>query len=447
MRSPTPRSLAVALLAATVVLGGAAAETGLADGSGEAAAPDPGAQEATPEAGADDVGPERPDGGYKHIHEADPGTGEASTPTQDGPMAEAPDAADAAGPDAVQYGGEEEPSDEARTAALTTPDDRNEAQVDAEALADRGRCEQARIMGVYARWSTEADVPYHEAPHEGYAEDGRYYWGVDDPRDDPALQCGTAPSGAAPQDGFRGLPSEAASGAAYTPSEGPPPAGPGQGGTPTPPDGGGDPVDPGPSSSQVSTAGYQAPPTGPPQRAAVALALGLAAIPVALVLYRKLTREDVLENETRKRILELVTERPGITTAEISEELDVHYRTARHHLETLEDFGKVTGKRLRGRIRYFENHGRFDDLRKRLISCLEADTKEAIIMEVARSGAVPSGELAERVDVAPSTASHHLGDLEEMGLLARRRDGRSKLYSLADGVMPALLDVAPTDDD
>lgn len=48
------------------------------------------------------------------------------------------------------------------------------------------------------------------------------------------------------------------------------------------------------------------------------------------------------------------------------------------------------------------------------------------------------GELAAAVDVAPSTTSHHLKELEAAGLIERRREGRRLLVRIEPGLLERL---------
>lgn len=52
---------------------------------------------------------------------------------------------------------------------------------------------------------------------------------------------------------------------------------------------------------------------------------------------------------------------------------------------------------------------------------------------------LPSGEIATRLDVAPTRMSFHLAGLERAGLLEAKREGRHILYSVNQDRMRALL--------
>lgn len=54
-------------------------------------------------------------------------------------------------------------------------------------------------------------------------------------------------------------------------------------------------------------------------------------------------------------------------------------------------------------------------------NCCEQDRPEDCRLDPASCNV---GELAERLEVSPSTTSHHLKELERSGLLERTRDGR-----------------------
>ncbi|WP_092161769.1 metalloregulator ArsR/SmtB family transcription factor [Bosea sp. CRIB-10] len=52
---------------------------------------------------------------------------------------------------------------------------------------------------------------------------------------------------------------------------------------------------------------------------------------------------------------------------------------------------------------------------------------------------MPSGELAERLEIPPTRMSFHLSTLERSGLVASRRDGRRILYAASFDAMRGLL--------
>jgi len=61
-----------------------------------------------------------------------------------------------------------------------------------------------------------------------------------------------------------------------------------------------------------------------------------------------------------------------------------------------------------------------------------------LLMTVGPNG-LPSGSIAERLDIQPTRMSFHLATLERAGLLSARRDGRHIHYAVDFGRMKHLL--------
>ncbi len=68
----------------------------------------------------------------------------------------------------------------------------------------------------------------------------------------------------------------------------------------------------------------------------------------------------------------------------------------------------------------------------RMFSLLGDRTRLRLVRELHEAGELSVGELAERTGLALANVSQHLGRLADGGLVARRRDGRSVLYRIAD---------------
>lgn len=76
-----------------------------------------------------------------------------------------------------------------------------------------------------------------------------------------------------------------------------------------------------------------------------------------------------------------------------------------------------------------------------LLSALAHESRLALFRLLVQAGedGLAAGILAERLDVAPSTLSHHLSLLEQAGLIQSRRESRHIYYSMVAPQVSLLL--------
>lgn len=161
--------------------------------------------------------------------------------------------------------------------------------------------------------------------------------------------------------------------------------------------------------------------------AAVIVGAGLA------VLYRRLTRDDVLDNALRKRILDEVASAPGIHARELARQLDVSTSTVIYHARVLVDHDLLARREVGRRVAYFRRGD--DDPRTQVVqAALSSEAKRRVVEAVSDSPASTISEVAERLDLHRSTVKHHVDALVEDGIVEARREGRCRRLSLADEV-------------
>ena len=75
------------------------------------------------------------------------------------------------------------------------------------------------------------------------------------------------------------------------------------------------------------------------------------------------------------------------------------------------------------------------------LSGLAHETRLEIFRVLVEAGpdGVPAGQIGGRLGLAPATLSFHLNHLKHAGLIARRRNGRSLIYSANYRAMNALV--------
>lgn len=126
-------------------------------------------------------------------------------------------------------------------------------------------------------------------------------------------------------------------------------------------------------------------------------------LPVWL-LARRLARDRLLDNPTRRAVLERVVAAPGATAGRVARELHVNRRTAGHHLRVLHEYGLVEARLHGARLRYFENGGRFTDAEKRLHVTIATDRGRRVAGALAIHPGLSLNALARAAGVPKSTA-------------------------------------------
>lgn len=74
-----------------------------------------------------------------------------------------------------------------------------------------------------------------------------------------------------------------------------------------------------------------------------------------------------------------------------------------------------------------------------LMGALSSPTRIRALFALVEFGEMSAGGLAEEIRMSRSATSHQLRLLRNLGLVARRREGRSCIYALADEHLEVLL--------
>ena len=144
--------------------------------------------------------------------------------------------------------------------------------------------------------------------------------------------------------------------------------------------------------------------------------------------HKLLERGELMDNQLRERIMDLLTSSPGCYLGKMGRDLGVPTSTLKYHLNILKSFDMVTTVK-KGRCRhYFPKRRRFTDHEKRMFAALEhAPTRRMVELVRANPGVSQAG-LVQMTGLSQSTVAWHMGKLEEMGLLLSERRGVKEYY-------------------
>lgn len=156
--------------------------------------------------------------------------------------------------------------------------------------------------------------------------------------------------------------------------------------------------------------------------AATLLALG-ALVPPAVSAYNHLTRDRVAKNELRRRILERLTQSPGLTRSELADAFRVHHTTIDHHLRILMRFALVSADGTGRNPRFFVREGSVPLRSRPAVSLLRSDLNVRFLRAAASWNVFRLSDVARRLGVSRSTASYRAAAFLQQGLVERRGSG------------------------
>ncbi len=112
---------------------------------------------------------------------------------------------------------------------------------------------------------------------------------------------------------------------------------------------------------------------------------------------------------TRRRILELVQERPGASGRDVQRQLGLGWGETAYHLERLVQGGRLHRERGGGRDYYFSEGVTWED--RRLFQALRSPTERQIALALLQASPRSFADLTQAVGFGKSTVSYHLARL------------------------------------
>lgn len=147
---------------------------------------------------------------------------------------------------------------------------------------------------------------------------------------------------------------------------------------------------------------------------------------------------EALDHETRERLFETVLDRPGIHLAGLADAVGEPLSTVRYHSRVLQSAGLIEAEKYRGYKRQFPVA--LDGPDRALQTALVSEAKRSVLLSVARTEPASVTSLAQELNRARSTVSHHLSQLETDGLVVRERNGETVETRVAPSVRDELGD-------
>ncbi len=148
---------------------------------------------------------------------------------------------------------------------------------------------------------------------------------------------------------------------------------------------------------------------------------------LAVPMYTRIEKNDLLAHGTRESIYELIRENPGIHAHEISSRASIGWGTAVHHLRMMENAHLVVSKRSGRYKRFFMSAG-IAPAQKEAFGVLRNDTTRSIAEFVSENPGCIQKTVCEKFNIQPSLVSWHMKKLEEADLVKKVREGRKVHY-------------------
>lgn len=145
-----------------------------------------------------------------------------------------------------------------------------------------------------------------------------------------------------------------------------------------------------------------------------------------------LGKDNVLENDRRREILEYIIERAGAHQQEVIDALDLTPALCKWHLNMLEKFNVIYSYTHKNRVIYF-SHEVPADLRA-IIATMRQEIPLQVVGLLLRGMANPSrggfstSELVRELDLPRTTLQYHLQDCQQAGILTKEKEGRRNCY-------------------
>jgi len=155
--------------------------------------------------------------------------------------------------------------------------------------------------------------------------------------------------------------------------------------------------------------------------------------------YRRVCRENALDNPRRLEILSFIKANPGLHFRELLRTMSVARGTLDYHIRIMVSEGLLKIVPEKGRIHYFIADSRYSIEEETLIVAMENDGLRGIITQIYQNQGARTEELAEESGLSKATIYTRVKHLENLGIVRSDRAGRHVRYTLTNNYSRALI--------
>ena len=149
---------------------------------------------------------------------------------------------------------------------------------------------------------------------------------------------------------------------------------------------------------------------------------------LALPLYTRLEKDDILSQSARNDIYSYISSKPGANYSAIKQSLNFGTSSMVHHLNVLQREGYIRSKKEMGQRFFFPRDGQLHLPTKSPFPNLPpSPIQEKIIEYLKEKGLKTRKEIEEALSLKRQTVSYSIRNLERKGLVKTRGNGRNDL--------------------
>ncbi len=155
--------------------------------------------------------------------------------------------------------------------------------------------------------------------------------------------------------------------------------------------------------------------------------------------FRRISTSNALDYPERREIYELIKQNPGIDNTNISRTSGINIHTLRYHLDILTSCGKIIVMKDWGIFRYYENHGTYSEIERKIIPYIRNPVAGSILVIIRDDPGHTQTALSEKIGITGPTVRWYMKRFELDGIVVATRDGRCTRYELTGDALSALI--------
>ena len=141
----------------------------------------------------------------------------------------------------------------------------------------------------------------------------------------------------------------------------------------------------------------------------------------------RLSLEEVLENENRSKIIDLILENPGIHLNELLRETELSPGNLVWHLDILEKYEIIGKKHVSNYVVFFPYYQK-NPLSNLDLKLRKSELTLKVLELIEEKPGMWNNKMADIFEVDHKTTKYHLDKLMELNLIFTEKDGRKKKY-------------------